>query len=712
MQIFEIRIFGNVSGFSEMKLGTGNHLMDGSTIAMIDYENIQTDAFSIAYAPEYYVLSYHFTFPHSVSSKFRSQRASASIVIRRGFKLISPLETLKRIKASLVEYANSMKGNFPQLLASEAKDLYAIVESEITTAPEQAMLNWSADGAVSRAIVAFDEEGQLSKMLESPFRKEFRLDSGHGVILLVYRKQASSLWPQLKDRFKAIKIENYDAVDQIEVEFPDGHRMFVDTRNSEIDYILYKNYYKSYHFKGSLSEKMNEWKVRVIGNRYIIGIALEPEVREYQVRFVDAWTGDDCNPNSVKFIPGKYDVKRHVLRLMGEENNKPVHVQVNENFHVVDMRRSDNKIIVKLEKLYSYSTECIWDSLTKQGINISAFYIEDVKGKKRFRVDKPETFYFPLPYERACILFPETETTLETKCKFEVNPQNVYILQKKHFSDIVFVLPSEIQDRFNEREKHVTLKYRFGKGKPDSKERFNEVIINHSPYKLEFIPDGIFHYICETKGYKKIEGEVELSPQTTSFEIRLTFKPILLLRVVCFLKKNRYILLSFLVGLIVGIFVGWVAYSKTHHLVFQYGSPRYNDELLIISPSDRKPISDSTLQQSDDSLTKDEPDTTASIDEENMSTYGSKEVNERMSRHSETLKKILHMSNKEKYMIKEKGSYVYRHCYEKLSSQERKELDKVINHPAFPTVSIPENIVTIRDALRYLNEEVSIDIKR
>lgn len=430
MQIFEIRIFGNVSGFSEMKLGTGNHLMDGSTIAMIDYENIQTDAFSIAYTPEYYVLSYHFTFPHSVSSKFRSQRASASIVIRRGFKLISPLETLKRIKASLVEYANSMKGNFPQLLASEAKDLYAIVESEITTAPEQAMLNWSADGAVSRAIVAFDEEGQLSKMLESPFRKEFRLDSGHGVILLVYRKQASSLWPQLKGRFKAIKIENYDAVDQIEVEFPDGHRMFVDTRNSEIDYILYKNYYKSYHFKGSLSEKMNEWKVRVIGNRYIIGIALEPEVREYQVRFVDAWTGDDCNPNSVKFIPGKYDVKRHVLRLMGEENNKPVHVQVNENFHVVDMRRSDNKIIVKLEKLYSYSTECIWDSLTKQGINISAFYIEDVKGKKKFRVDKPETFYFPLPYERACILFPETEKTLETKCEFEVNPQNVYMLQK------------------------------------------------------------------------------------------------------------------------------------------------------------------------------------------------------------------------------------------------------------------------------------------
>lgn len=116
MQFFEIRIFGNIKGFSELKLGTENHLMDGSIINMIGYENIQTDAFSIAYAPEYYVLSYHFTFPHSASSTFRSQRASTSIVIKRGFKLISPLQALIKIKSTLGEYASSMKDDLPQLL--------------------------------------------------------------------------------------------------------------------------------------------------------------------------------------------------------------------------------------------------------------------------------------------------------------------------------------------------------------------------------------------------------------------------------------------------------------------------------------------------------------------------------------------------------------------------------------------------------------------
>ena len=520
--------------------------MDGSTIKMIDYESIQMDAFSIAYAPEYYVLSYHFTFPHSVSSNFRSQRATASIVIRRGFKLISPLQTLKQIKSALAEYANGMKGNFSQLLSSKTKDLYALVEQEIATAPEQTMLNWSADGAVNKAIIAFDDENQLSKLLDSPFRREFRLDSGRGVIFFIYRKQASALWPQLKNQYKVIKIDNYDAVEQIEVEFPDGHRLFVDGCNAKIDHICYKNYYKNYHFKGILSENLTKWRIRVLGNRYIIGIELEPEVREYQVRFVDAWTGENRNPKSIKFSLGKYDVKRSVLELSGKENGMPVHVQVDEDFREVDTRRTDNKIVVKLERQYAYPTEQIWEALTKQGINMPEFSIEDANGKKKYSITNREVYHFPLPYERAIVVFPETEKTLETKYKYEVNSPNNFVIQNKHLTEVLFELSPEFLANHHWRNKHVTLKY----GQPGK--TFKEVTIDCSPYKLGAFPDGIVQFACSARGYSTIKSYVELPSGIKSVKVFLKFKPTICARLFEVFKKHWVILLSFFVGLLLG----------------------------------------------------------------------------------------------------------------------------------------------------------------
>lgn len=686
MQIFEIRIFGNVSGFSEMKLGTVNHLMDGSTIKMIDYESIQTDAFSIAYAPEYYVLSYHFTFPHSASSSFRSQRASASIVIKRGFKLISPLETLKKIKSALVGYANSMKGNFPQLLASKTKDLYALVEQEIATAPEQAMLNWSANGAVSKAIIAFDEENQLSKLLNSPFRREFRLDSEHGVILLIYRKQASALWPQLKDRYKAIKIENYDAVDQIEVEFPDGHRMFVDGRNAEIDYALYKNYYKNYHFKGSLSEKMNEWKVRVIGNRYIIGVTLEPEVREYQVRFVDAWTGDDCIPQTVSFSLGKFDNKRRVLKLTGEENAKTFAVQVSEDFHVVDTRRTDNKIIVKLEKQYTYPTEQIWGALIKQGVKIPEFCIEDASGKKRYRITNHAVYHFPLPHEKAFVVFPETDEFLETKCKYQTNSENGYSLQRKQFMVIVFNIKHDNRPVLSSKSK---IKYTVLNGKQ------NEVNVNTFPFtlKLANVPTGDFHYTCQVKGYKEYQGIEKISQNEERVSIIMDLQPNSLTKVTCYAKRNRVALLAFMCGILLGcIITRSLNNGKSQTIYYDFKEP-YNESILTI-----------------DSLKS-----TISELEARLVDFGSKDS----SLHEEIVKTLLHMNMKdrERYRIKERDFGPYNVLYRYLNSDEKNDLNRVFNHPEFYHTQLPRGINSTQEALEYLDfqrtkhQDIPLDMK-
>ena len=676
MQIFEIRIFGNVTGFSEMKLGTVNHLMDGSTIAMIDYESIHTDAFSIAYAPEYYVLSYHFTFPHSASSNFRSQRASASIVIKRGFKLVFPLQTLKKIKSALVEYADGMKGNFPHLLSSKTKDLYALVEQEIATAPEQAMLNWSADGAVNKAIVAFDEENQLSKLLDSPFRREFRLDSGRGVIFLIYRKQASALWPQLKDRYKAIKIDNYDAVDQIEVEFPDGHRLFVDGSNAEIDYTCYRNHYKNYHFKGILSENLTKWRVRILGNRYIIGIALEPEVREYQVRFVDAWTGDDFIPKTVSFSLGKFDYKRRVLKLLGEENAQPITVQVSEDFHCVDTRRTDNKIIVKLEKLYAYPTEQIWESLTKQGINIPVFSIEDASGKKKYRITNQAVYHFPLPYEKAFVVFPETDEFLETKFKYQANLENGYSLQRKLFTIIVFDIKHDNRLMLSSKQSlDSKLKYTIMNGKQ------NEVNVKTFPFtlKLTNVPTGEFHYTCQVKGHKEYQGIEKISQNQERIDIIMDLQPNLLTKVTCFAKRNSVALLSFMCGILLGcIITRSLNNGKSQTIYYDFKEP-YNESILTID-SLKSAISELEARLVD---------------------FGSKES----ALHMEIIKTLLHLNikDRERYRIKDRDFGPYNVLYRYLNSDEKNDLNRVFNHPEFYHTQLPREINSAQEALEYLD---------
>lgn len=698
MQIFEIRIFGNVKGFSELKLGTENHLMDGSIINMIGYENIQTDAFSIAYAPEYYVLSYHFTFPHSASSTFRSQRASASIVIKRGFKLISPLQTLIKIKSSLVEYASSMKDNLPQLLASKAKDFYALVESEITTAPEQAMLNWSADGAVNKAIVAFDEENQLSKLLESPFRREFRLDSGHGVVFLIYRKQASSLWPQLRGKYKAIKIENYDALEQMELEFPDGHRVFVDSLDAEIDYTCKKEFYKPYRFLGKISDRLSDWNIRVIGNRYIIGFKLEPVAREFNVRCVDVMTNEEYHPTEIKFSVGVYDEKRKILRLIGKENVEANNIKTNKEFRVVELVMKGDVLLVKLEKLYEYSIDYIWNDLIKAGIKTPIFFIEDTNSA-RYHIERTDkTKYLPTPYDRAFLWIPETSEYYGVRSKFDSNGRVRLLLQKKHFTEIVFNLgPDGLANSVNKKRMKIKLVCFV----TNLKSKKWESIIDTCPYtfRIADLPTGDFQYICYAKGYKGQQGVIRIEKYKDKYFVTVSMVLTFQAKLIRLLKRNIFVIFSFIVGVLFG---GICTCSSSEIDELE----KRNNTLL--GECEQNHILIDSLQK----ITFDQQRRIAEYEEQeiqrnrSLSNRTQKENSMVIDqvRRPDIIAKILHLPNRDKMLIKQKGSYLNKMLLMKLSSYEQKEIERVLNHPAFYSVSIPQQVLTVREALNYLNK--------
>ena len=73
-------------------------------------------------------------------------------------------------------------------------------------------------------------------------------------------------------------------------------------------------------------------------------------------------------------------------------------------------------------------------------------------------------------------------------------------------------------------------------------------------------------------------------------------------------------------------------------------------------------------------------------------------------RRPDIIAKILHLHNRDKMLIKQKGSYLNKMLLMKLSSYEQKEIERVLNHPAFYSVSIPQQVLTVREALNYLNK--------
>ena len=74
--------------------------------------------------------------------------------------------------------------------------------------------------------------------------------------------------------------------------------------------------------------------------------------------------------------------------------------------------------------------------------------------------------------------------------------------------------------------------------------------------------------------------------------------------------------------------------------------------------------------------------------------------------HPDIIIRIIHLPNNDKAGLKIPTSYVYKTTYAKLSSEEKKAIDDVIQHPAYSTTVIPKENKTIADALDYLNSKL------
>ena len=86
--------------------------------------------------------------------------------------------------------------------------------------------------------------------------------------------------------------------------------------------------------------------------------------------------------------------------------------------------------------------------------------------------------------------------------------------------------------------------------------------------------------------------------------------------------------------------------------------------------------------------------------------------------HPETINKIIHLTNKDTYKkndLRTQKTAAYNALYNKLSEAEKKQVDKLIDHPAYESTVIPsswqrndklEEIKTIEKAIEYLNTKM------
>lgn len=709
MPLFEIRLFGTIHEFGELKLETNHHLIDSSIIEMIGYESIDTDAFSIAYAPEYYVLSYHFSFPNRASMGFKNQRASVSIAIKRGFKLIHPLQTLHSLRDALVEYAQTMRLALPEQIATKSSEVNALVETEISPAPEQAMVNWASDGIIQKALVAFDEEKQLAQLLDNPFRKEFQLGSGRGVIFLMYRKRASALWPKVKDTYQAIIIHNYDASEQLAIEFPDGHNIVVDNRQAAIDYVCHKPYYSPYHFKGVLSEQWEKWRVRFVGNRYLIGLPLNAEERVYQVQFENVGIGESDTPTMAQFTLGVYNKERQILKLMGEENTKPIQIQLGEDKRVVDVKKDGGHIVIQFEKQYVYSTDYIWNSLQQQGITPSGFFIEDDQGERVYSVTKRGNFYIPIPYEKAVLHILETDDFAETISQFDESGHANCIVNRKHFSTIQLdIQPEKVIKRIGRKSTRL----RYKEGNSSAEDPSKEVYIDKLPYVLEHISGGLFSYEIESPGYNPVTGETMVyKDKDYTIPIIVCMQPKQLTKLLDAIEKHYITIIAFLIGCFAGYLSAIVFHSPD--------SQNHNAEKVITADKSTNNSQPLPKRGDKDNIEKQKNSSANNLRSKSISDSTMvKKVNldKRDAIQKRILMKLDRLAQSERRVLQHslKDSLEFNTVLEELdisalvellNDQERREFYRVVRHKYFVIDRFIRHCDTFMEAFIYLEHE-------
>lgn len=531
MLIFEIKICATIIDYQELSLDTSGYVFTNELVKLRNFDGnelnspFSSEYFSIFYTPEIYVITYHFAAPQKAG--FRNQNVHLSVAIKRGFKLCNTLDALKQLKQQFKQLATKEKTDLVRTIHTHTAELNHLVESNLCPDPDQLFINWSSPSTDSKAIIAFDQEEDLSKLLDSPMRNEFKLSNGSGIVYIVYREVAAKAWPKIKNDFAVIQMEGYDFKRTFEVVFPDGAIGIVSSMGEELDYVCTKPFYKPYHFKGNLLQHITDWKVtqNVDKTQFTIGLSLEPEVKVWKLHLINS-TGESVLDKSIILETSLGIIEGNALILKGDEignANNLLLTSSNPQWIVVEQPDLHvEEVNVKIRPIRQYNLASLFQHVInkyKFSPVITLHSRNNEEPLARFNQDSFQK-YVDLPYNEAFIVIEESERFEACKLFFNSNGGlPPFTLEKKAMSTLSFEIANKyVKRRMSEGEK-VLCRYCVG-------EKCYEKALSFDDCKILELPvNAIVKFCLEFSGFKVYEGKVAIHiPQRP---ILVHFSPLL-----------------------------------------------------------------------------------------------------------------------------------------------------------------------------------------
>lgn len=735
MQNFEIKIFANPSGFQELKLNNAENLFtkeiadkrnfDG------DYGTFKDGTFSVLFTNRAFIIDYIFNVV--ADAGFRDPQTHIAIAIERGYKLKDAYQVFTRLRKEFNLIAAEYKVNIARSLYNRSETFNKIVEEYIDLAPDQFRISVGEIDITKRALASYETEEQLNSLLEEPNRLKFR---SYSLVYFLKKIDASELYKKesIKKYYNGIVMDDSDfnSLVSYEVVFPDGHTETIKSRHDIIDYTCSKKYYQSERFYGTLNDHMNDWIVTQSDDytKFIIGKSLVPETIELRVVCYDPNMNPIETPSGLSFSLGTFYTQNSILVLSGDEIDKDFVCSSNdERIRPEFLKRTQGVIAFKIVRQYCYDVYALFGHVSKK-INENISEIKLYKKKQSLPLavltKKEHTYLSELSPEKIEYEIPETQKYSSTRAGFgddarPLAPQ----FQKKDTVDIELIIQNESIIR-SLNKNTVTCYYKTANDKMQHVAQENQ---NDSqgkkqgrgyPHELNFKEDGhlvikelpLGYFSCKIRvsGYREEKRQLTLYPKDKAKQIELTFERTPLSKALRLLNKYKGRVAIFFIGLFIGGFI-------RPYLNNPQNSVSDNKNIQVLRDSV------TTLKEDTANLHREvvslerrifELD---SINNGLLKTKGSQasaigqvaaEVNAQSKdeTHPDAIKKIIQLLNKDKGDIKNKNSFVYKQYYNKLSKSEKNEIEKVLNHPAYPTTSIPPHITTIMEAVKYLDNSM------
>lgn len=525
--MFEIKIFANPTGYTELRLSNPNPIFSQEIVDRINFDSgdattFNSGTYSIFYAPDVYVLTHHFDV--SSEANFREKRVHIAIALKRGTALKNVCDVFESLKEHFQNLAKTYKDSIQSVLYNDSHSFRAIVQNAVVVDDYQLRINLLES---RKAIIAYETSEQLKHLLATPNRRDF---SGYNHIYIIPRAEAEQRWPFIKQSYSHIPISSYAYTLTYDLKFPDGHTITIVNPTEEIRYECSIKYYKTRLFEGVVKEHFEDWSIIRTGDGGVLEIpvtALQADVKEYKIQFVDG-TGRLIKPHkgNIDFEGiGEYNASTGVLKLAGkslgwEEKNNPSPRWSTQDYRVIKLEPYGNPVAgfnVVLECYYDYRiilSRHLEYFKGKVGDYPARIYFcyngnQEVVDEKTLQMSwyKP---YLPTSVE---IIYPDTPQFNAVAIKFDAK-NNAFPFPKLESkpSQKVFI------DITNPNVKLSNVRYSYSFGG----DRFEEI---NSVYDLPIVINwkaGKSLYLrIEASGYQMFERRYESIPSDAKIEVTL-----------------------------------------------------------------------------------------------------------------------------------------------------------------------------------------------